>query len=82
MIKYIIVVTMFFINPVQFGENDAVEIESYKGRPLQFEKQSDCYEHVEKNLEKIKEFAIYTYRDKPGALVKQIICAETDKIAS
>ena len=43
MIKYIIVVTMFFINPVQFGENDAVEIESYNGRPLQFEKQSDCY---------------------------------------
>ena len=58
---------------VAFGaDTDALEITHNDGEILQFETQEICYDHVYKNLDKVKEFASSQF---DGAPVKTIVCA-------
>ena len=73
---FMIVITLWFPIPWESGP-DAIQVDGHHGKPLRFETREACREHVEKNLEDLKQFAIVNFSDKPGALVKQILCAET-----
>ena len=54
------------------SDTDALEITHNNGKPLRFETQEICYDHVYENLDKLKEFASSQF---DGAPVKTIICA-------
>ena len=54
------------------ADTDALEITHNNGKPLRFETQEICYDHVYENLDKLKEFASSQF---DGAPVKTIICA-------
>ena len=46
--KYVILVTMFFANP-NYSGTDAVVVDGYKGKSLEFKNIEDCIEHVNEN---------------------------------
>ena len=71
--KYVILVTMFFANP-NYSGNDAVVVDGYKGKSLEFKNIEDCIEHVNENHIALREFATKFYKDK--AIPKQILCVE------
>jgi len=70
----IILITMFFPDPTYQG-NDAIAIDTYRGMPLRFATMQHCQEHVDKDVDGIKEFAIANWDHMdPKPLVKQILC--------
>ena len=78
MIKYAILITIFFSIPLwENGPQYAVKVNSLHGKPLVFDKIQDCYDHVNENVEPLKQFAISVYKDQdPNVLVKTIMCVQ------
>ena len=72
--KYVIVIIMFFADPLYQG-NDAVELEAYNGRPLHFKTEEECFTHVNDNLEDLKTFARFQFKNE-SSRVKQILCVK------
>ena len=70
---YEIVIIMFM--PLGYEGDDAMRIETLYGQPLVFETREKCREHVWKNLDMLKVFAIQQF---DGAPVKSISCYEKD----
>ena len=79
--EIVIVITMLFANPSD-PSKDAIEIESHNGKPVHFSEMEECFKYVQVNFEQLKAFANKEFSDKPGALVKQILCVETDKVST
>ncbi len=71
MIKYFILIQLFWINPVDRDGQD-MKITHKDGRPLFFISQSHCYDHVVKNYKELKNFIKKYYKKK--AKIKQILC--------
>lgn len=55
------------------GEEDALVITHYEGKPLTFKTQESCYTHMWKNVDAIKKYASSRFEGKP---VRQIICSD------
>ena len=72
--KYVIVIIMFFADPLYQG-NDAVEVETYNGMPLHFKTEQECSAHVNDNLEELKTFARFQFKNE-SSRVKQILCVK------
>lgn len=73
---FMISIIMWWANPedIPFPYNDSVEIQTYMDEPLHFKTLQECYQHVDENLENLKEFGRYYY---PSAnAVSQILCIE------
>ena len=74
---FIIAIVMWWADPTQIPENDSVEITHLHGQPLYFETQQECFNHVDMNLQALKEYGKATY---PTAnTVKVIYCLEKEK---
>jgi len=74
---FIISVVMWWGNIAEMPSNDAVEIETLHGKPLQFITQAECFKHVDQNLEALKAFGKTVY---PTAnAVKAIYCIEVER---
>ena len=65
---------MFFTDPLYQG-NDAVEVETYNGMPLHFKTEQECFTHVNDNLEVLKTFAKFQFKNE-SSRVKQILCVK------
>ena len=78
MIQYAILITMLFsINPTQFGDMNAVKIDSLDGKPLTFQSINECDQHVQENINPLKRYAISVYSaTDPLVEVKDILCVE------
>ena len=76
--KYVILITMFFGEPLAYLEDDAVKVEARNGVPLVFENTDRCRRFVHENLEELRDFALATFSDKQGAEVKEILCVTKD----
>ena len=78
MIQYAILITMLFSSqPEQFGDMDAVRINSLDGKPLMFQSINDCDQHVQENINPLKRYAISVYSAAdPLVRVKDILCVE------
>ena len=74
MTKFIIAVVMFWVNPADTPFNDAIEVSTYKGKPLHFEKQTECMKYVDDNLQLLKDFGHASYPTADA--VKTIYCVE------
>ena len=70
---YEIVIIMFM--PFGYQGDDAMRIKTLYGQPLVFETKEKCHEHVWKNLDILKAFAIRHFN---GAPVKSISCHMRD----
>lgn len=53
---FIIAIVMWWGDPLAKPLNDSVEIETLHGKPLYFETQQECFDHVDENLEALKGF--------------------------
>ena len=69
--RWVIFVIMFMFDPLHVG-NDAITVDFKNGEPLLFHDVDECVEHVQNNLEEIKQFAIAEFEYK-GA-IKSISC--------
>lgn len=78
MTGYIIAVVMFWANPADVPLNDAIEIETYKGKPLFFQTQRECVKYVDDNIRMLKEFGLSSFPTADA--VKTIYCAKRTKI--
>ena len=67
---YVIVLLMF----VTLGaERDALEVSHKDGKLLEFHTYEECYDHVAKNIDQLKEFARSEF---DGAPVKRVLCVQ------
>ena len=69
----VIVVVMWWSNPVDRTYNDSIEIDSLDGKPFFFVKQEDCFKYVDDNLEGLKQFGRNTFPTANS--VERILCA-------
>ena len=74
MTKFIIAVAMFWANPANIPLNDAIEIETYKGKPLYFKTKRECIKYIDDNLQLLKDFGHASYPTADA--VKTIYCVE------
>ena len=71
--EFIIVIIMFFADPMYKGQ-DAISIDSYNGKPLIFSDMDTCEKWVWNGLDGLKAYAKKVY---PKAVaVKEIICVD------
>ena len=69
--EMIILITMFFADPLYTGQ-DAITIDSYNGKPLTFTDADKCEKWIWDDLENLKKYAKRIY---PKAVaVKEIQC--------
>ena len=67
---YVIVLLMF----VTLGaERDALEVSHKDGKLLEFHTYEECFDHVEKNIDELKEFAKAGF---DGAPIKKVLCVQ------
>lgn len=74
MTKFIIAVVMFWANPADIPFNDAIELSTYKGKPLYFKTKTECIKYVDDNLQLLKDFGHASYPTADA--VKTIYCVE------
>ena len=74
---FIIAIVMWWANPIDTPTNDSVEIKWLDGKPLYFETVEECGNHIDDNLQALKEYGKAVY---PTAhTVKTIYCIETKR---
>ena len=61
---FIIAIVMWWGDPLAKPLNDSVEIETLHGKPLYFETQQECFDHVDENLEALKGFGRAYFQDQ------------------
>ena len=71
---YMILITMFFADPLKHLSN-AIIVDQYQSQPLIFKTQKECFEHVNRNVVILKEFARKQYPEG-DASVKDINCVD------
>ena len=69
---FIIAIVMWWGDPLAQPLNDSVEIETLHEKPLYFETQQECFDHVDENLEALKAFGRAYYPTSNA--VKTIYC--------
>ena len=69
---FIIAIVMWWGDPLALPLKDSVEIETLHGKPLYFETQQECFDHVDENLEALKAFGRAYYPTSNA--VKTIYC--------
>ena len=69
---FIIAIVMWWGDPLAQPLNDSVEIETLHGKPLYFETQQECFDHVDENLEALNAFGRAYYPTSNA--VKTIYC--------
>ena len=75
---FIIAIVMFWADPTATPENNAIEIKWLDGKPLYFETIEACGDHIDENLDALKEFGKVSF---PTAhTVKTIYCLERKRI--
>ena len=68
---------MWWGNPNMAPTTDSVEVETLHNRPLFFKTENECHQHIDENLEALKDFGRAVY---PSAnAVKAIYCIEREK---
>ena len=73
--EFIIVITMFFVEPNTYP--NAVEIAARYDKPLRFATEQKCHEHINENFDALKKFAMAMY---PNAVtVKSMFCVKKQK---
>ena len=70
---YMIVILMFVALGIDGPDRDALEITHKDGKPLLFDTMEQCVDHVNKNLDELKQHASEQF---DGAPVKKIMCFE------
>ena len=74
---FIIAIVMWWGDPLAKPLEDSVEIDSLHGKPLYFETQQACFDHVDENFDALKAFGRAFY---PSAnSVKSIYCIAKEK---
>ena len=71
---YMILITMVFADPLKHLSN-AIIVNQYQNQPLLFKTQEECFEHVNRNVVILKEFARKQYPEGEAS-VKDINCVE------
>ena len=65
---------MLFADPADPDPLNAVQVNSFKEKPLVFDTLEQCHTYVKNNIDPLKAFALIVFQDKPDSLVKQIFC--------
>ena len=74
---FIIAIVMWWADPTSTPINDSVEIKFLDGKPLYFMTKKECGDHIDENLQALKDYGKYVY---PTAhTVKSIYCIETKR---
>ena len=74
---YIIAIVMFWADPTATPTNDSVEITHLHGLPLYFETVQGCSDHINQNIDALKEYGLSVY---PTAhTVKTIYCLQRER---
>ena len=74
---FIIAIVMFWADASQTPTEDSVEITHKHGLPLYFATQQECFNHVDDNIDALKEYGKAVF---PTAhTVKSIYCLEREK---
>ena len=75
---FIIAIVMFWADASQTPTEDSVEITHKHGLPLYFLTQQECFDHVDDNIDALKEYGKAVF---PTAhTVKSIYCLEREKV--
>jgi len=69
---FTILVVMYWPNILDRPATDSVMAEFYNGKRLEFSSYDSCYNHVQENLEALKQFGKSNFPD--AELVKKILC--------
>ena len=75
MSKFVIVIVMWFTTPVVHV--DAIEVDSYNGKPLDFKSIEECFIHIGNNYESLRSFGKERFPQSIG--LKEILCARLGK---
>ena len=74
---YIIAIVMFWAAPTATPTNDSEEITHLHGLPLYFETVQGCSDHINQNIDALKEYGLSVY---PTAhTVKTIYCLQRER---
>ena len=74
---YIIAIVMFWADPTATPTNHSVEITHLHGLPLYFETVQGCSDHIDQNIDALKEYGMSVY---PTAhTVKTIYCLQRER---
>lgn len=68
----IILIVMMF--PEYGRYPDSIEVNGLHGKPLSFTTEEKCADHVNENIDALKDFAMSVYPD--AVAVKRILCIE------
>ena len=74
--KYVIVITMFFLNPTLRDLPDGVVIHNADETPMYFRTLQECLEHATFNAVILHDFAINYFKGE--AVVRQILCVKKE----
>tara|TARA_Y100000816_G_scaffold140188_1_gene99295 strand:- start:240 stop:497 length:258 start_codon:yes stop_codon:yes gene_type:complete len=75
---FIIAIVMWWADPTATPTKDSVEITHKHGLPLYFATQQECFNHVDDNIDALKEYGKAVF---PTAhTVKSIYCLEREKV--
>ena len=72
---YIIAIVMFWADPTATPTNDSVEITHLHGLPLYFETVQGCSDHINQNIDALKEYG----SSSSGASIGDIIGAALEE---
>tara|TARA_Y100001938_G_C7928278_1_gene348025 strand:- start:8 stop:265 length:258 start_codon:yes stop_codon:yes gene_type:complete len=74
---FIIAIVMWWSDPILTPSNDSVEITHLHGKPLYFETIEECGDHIDENLQALKNYGRSVYPTSHA--VKTIYCVQKDK---
>ena len=72
---FIIAIVMWWSDATQTPLENAIEVTHLHGLPLYFKTEEECFTHVNDNLEDLKTFARFQFKNE-SSRVKQILCVK------
>jgi len=71
--KFTILIILYFFNPLD-DDGRGHQISHLDGKPLHFETEATCYQHVEEHYDDLKKYIMAYYKNK--ATIGRVLCVD------